>query len=175
MKKGYIQVYTGNGKGKTTAMIGLTVRAVGANLKVFIGQFMKDDEYSEIKALRSRFPEVTIEQFGAGNGFVRAHENVKDVDRESASHGYQRALEVLTSSLYDVVILDEINVASFMEIISVKEVLDLMDKKPENVELILTGRYAAKEIMEKADLITEMKEIKHYFNDGVIARDGIEK
>ncbi|MCL2322309.1 MAG: cob(I)yrinic acid a,c-diamide adenosyltransferase [Oscillospiraceae bacterium] len=174
MERGYIEVYTGNGKGKTTAMIGLTVRAVGANLKVFIGQFMKDAIYSEIKALRERFPEVTIEQFGSGKGFVHAN-RISDKDIESASYGYKRSLEALTSSLYDVVILDEINVAAFMNIISKKEVLDLMDKKPPNVELVLTGRYASPEVIEKADLVTEMKDIKHYFEKGVQGRYGIEK
>ena len=174
MKRGYIQVYTGNGKGKTTAMIGLTIRAVGANLKVFIGQFMKDAIYSEIKALKDRFPEVTIEQFGSGKGFV--HRNIiENKDIEAASFGYLKSLEVLTSSLYDVVILDEINVAVHMGIVSENEVLDLMDKKPSNVELVLTGRYASEKIIEKADLVTEMKDIKHYYEKGVQGRYGIEK
>ena len=174
MERGYLQVYTGNGKGKTTAMIGLTVRAVGANLKVFIGQFMKDDEYNEIKALRARFPEVTIEQYGSGKGFVRDRK-ANEHDKITGKQGYKRVLEALTSSLYDVVILDEINVALFLGIISLEEVLYLMDNKPKNVELILTGRYAAKEIIEQADLVTEMKDIKHYYEKGVVARDGIEK
>ncbi len=174
MERGYIEVYTGNGKGKTTAMIGLTVRAVGANLRVFIGQFMKDDEYSEIKTLKSKFPEVTVEQFGSGKGFVRAN-NIKDIDKISASYGYRRSLEALTSCKYDVVILDEINVAAFMGIISMQEVLEIIDKKPDNVELVLTGRYASPEIIERADLVTEMKDIKHYYEKGVVARNGIEK
>ncbi len=174
MKKGYIQVYTGNGKGKTTAMLGLTVRAVGFGLRVFIGQFMKDDEYSEIKTLKSRFPEVTIEQFGSKTGFVQK-DNIKDEDKKAANEGYKRSLEALECGKYDVVILDEINVAIFMGIISINEVLELLDKKPEGVELILTGRYAHDEIIERADLVTEMKQIKHYYEKGVVARCGIEK
>lgn len=174
MEKGYIQVYTGNGKGKTTCMLGLTLRASGADKKIYIGQFMKDDEYSEIKALRKFLPNVTIEQYGTGKGFAKKGD-LKDYDISCGNNGYDRAMEILEQDEYDIYIFDEINVAVYMEILNEKQILDLMDKKPEHAELVLTGRYALESVKEKADLVTEMKEIKHYFSQGVKARVGIEK
>ena len=174
MEKGYIQVYTGNGKGKTTCMLGLTLRASGADKKVYIGQFMKDDEYSEIKALRKFLPNVTVEQYGTGKGFAKKGD-LKDYDISCGNNGYDRAMEILKQNEYDIYIFDEINVAVYMEILNEKQILDLMDSKPEQAELILTGRYALESVKEKADLVTEMKEIKHYFTQGVKARVGIEK
>ncbi len=174
MEKGYIQIYTGNGKGKTTCMLGLTLRASGAGKKIYIGQFMKDDEYSEIKAIREFLPNVTVEQYGTGKGFAKKG-NLKDYDISCGNNGYDRAIEVLQKNEYDIYIFDEINVAVYMEILTENQILDLMDKKPENVELILTGRYALDSVKEKADLVTEMKEIKHYYTKGVMARVGIEK
>ena len=174
MEKGYIQIYTGNGKGKTTCMLGLTLRASGAGKKIYIGQFMKDDEYSEIKAIREFLPNVTVEQYGTGKGFAKKG-NLKDYDISCGNNGYDRAIEVLQKNEYDIYIFDEINVAVYMEILTENQILDLMDKKPENVKLILTGRYALDSVKEKADLVTEMKEIKHYYTKGVMARVGIEK
>lgn len=174
MEKGYIQVYTGNGKGKTTCMLGLTLRASGADKKIYIGQFMKDDEYSEIKALRKFLPNVTVEQYGTGKGFAKKGD-LKDYDISCGNNGYDRAMEILEQDEYDIYIFDEINVAVYMEILNEKQILDLMDKKPEHAELVLTGRYALESVKEKADLVTEMKEIKHYFSQGVKARVGIEK
>lgn len=174
MEKGYIQVYTGNGKGKTTCMLGLTLRASGADKKIYIGQFMKDDEYSEIKALKKFLSNVTVEQYGTGKGFAKKG-NLKDYDISCGNNGYDRAIEILKQDEYDIYIFDEINVAVYMEILNEKQILDLMDNKPEHAELILTGRYALESVKEKADLVTEMKEIKHYFNKGVKARLGIEK
>lgn len=172
--KGYIQVYTGNGKGKTTCMLGLTLRASGAGKKIYIGQFMKDDPYSEIKAIKQFLPNVTIEQFGAGIGFAKKG-NLRPADISAGDNGYKRALEVLKADEYDIYIFDEINVAGYMEILTEKQILDLMDLKPEHAELILTGRYAMESVKDKADLVTEMMERKHYYSKGVMARVGIEK
>ena len=135
---------------------------------------MKDDEYSEIKAIREFLPNVTVEQYGTGKGFAKKG-NLKDYDISCGNNGYDRAIEVLQQNEYDIYIFDEINVAVYMEILTENQILDLMDKKPENAELILTGRYALDSVKEKADLVTEMKEIKHYYTKGVMARVGIEK
>ncbi|MCM2283594.1 MAG: cob(I)yrinic acid a,c-diamide adenosyltransferase [Desulfobacula sp.] len=169
--KGYIQVYTGNGKGKTTASLGLALRAAGAGLKVYIAQFLKNGEYSEIKAL-SRFENITIEQFGMGK-FVRG--NPSEEEMAAGRAGYLKLCEVLMAGKHDLVIAEEGNVAVMCRILSEKEILDLMDLKPEHVELVITGRGATAAIMEKADLVTEMMEIKHYYKNGVTARVGIEK
>ena len=169
--KGYVQVYTGNGKGKTTAAIGLAVRGAGAGLQVFVGQFLKQGNYSEIKAL-SRFDNITVEQFGMGK-FVRGAPSEKEI--AAARTGYARLCDILTAGAQDLVIVDEGNVAVTSGLISEAEMLGLIAKKPENVELVITGRGALPAVMERADLVTEMKEIKHYFQQGVAARRGIEK
>lgn len=174
MDKGYIQVYTGNGKGKTTCMLGLTLRAVGSGKRVYIGQFMKDDDYSEITALKTYLPMVTVEQYGAGKGFIRK-DNIPPDQIDCAKSGYSRAMAALTGGSYDIVILDEINVAAFFTLLTEAEVLALMEAKPETVELVLTGRYAAQSVIDRADLVTEMTEVKHYYEQGVMARVGIEK
>lgn len=170
MDEGYIQVYTGNGKGKTTAALGLSVRAVCAGKKVFFGQFVKGMKYSELDAVKF-LPNFTMEQFGR-NAFVIGKPTKADI--ELAKDGLKRMEEVLTSGEYDVVVMDEINIAIFFELFSVDEVLELIDKKAPQVELILTGRYAHEKIIDRADLVTEMKEIKHYYAKGVQARKGIE-
>ncbi len=173
MKKGYTQIYTGNGKGKTTCMLGLTLRACGAGKSVFIGQFLKNGEYSEIKAVKNYLPNVKIEQFGAGGKcFAKGSETEHDI--QSAHAGFERALEVASSGEYDVVILDEINVAVQMELLSEEQQLRLMKEKSDSTELVMTGRYATEKVMENADLVTEMTMIKHYFTKGVNARVGIE-
>lgn len=174
MEKGYTQVYTGNGKGKTTCMLGLTLRASGAGKKIYIGQFMKDDEYSEIKAIRQFLPNVTVEQYGTGKGFAKKGK-LKDYDISCGNNGYERAMEILKQNEYDIYIFDEINVAVYMEILNENQILNLIDSKPEQAELILTGRYALESVKEKVDLVTEMMERKHYFKKGVAARVGIEK
>ncbi|WP_278281153.1 MULTISPECIES: cob(I)yrinic acid a,c-diamide adenosyltransferase [unclassified Clostridium] len=168
--KGYVQVYTGNGKGKTTAALGLSLRAVCAGKKVFFGQFTKGMKYSELEAVNI-LPNFKMEQFGR-NAFIMGNPTKADI--EEAKKGFKRAEEVLTSGEYDVVVFDEINIALFYELFTVEEVLALIDKKPEKTELILTGRYAKDEIIERADLVTEMKQIKHYYTQGVPARKGIE-
>lgn len=169
-KKGYIQIYTGNGKGKTTAALGLSLRAVCAGRKVFFGQFTKGMKYSELNAA-NYLPNFTLEQFGRDT-FIFGNPSKEDI--EAAKEGLKRAEEALTSGEYDVVVLDEINIAIYYELLTVEEVIDMLDKRAENVEVILTGRYAKDKLTEKADLVTEMREIKHYYKQGVPARKGIE-
>jgi len=170
LEKGYIQVYTGNGKGKTTASLGVSLRAVCAGNNVFIGQFMKGQDYSELKAVEY-LPCLEIEQFGDLN-FISGKPSAED--KIKAEKGLSRMKEVLTSGKYDVVVFDEINTTLFFELVSVADVLAALDMKPDKTEVILTGRYAPSEIIDRADLVTEMREIKHYYNEGVDARIGIE-
>lgn len=170
--KGYVQVYTGNGKGKTTAALGLTLRAAGAGLKVYIGQFLKDGGYSELKSI-DRFKDfVKIEQFG---GKRHIGQGIREEDRELAQKGFKRVKEIISGGEYDVVILDEINIALYFKLLLKEDLIDVIKNKPSHVELVLTGRYASSQIMEMADLVTEMKKIKHYFSRGVKARTGIER
>jgi cob(I)alamin adenosyltransferase len=171
MRKGYIQVYTGNGKGKTTASLGLALRAAGAGMKVFMGQFIKTEECSEHKALE-RFDDL-IEVKRLGKGLIPGKPT--QADMEAAAGGLHTAEEALLSKRYDLVILDEINVAASLGLISVDDVLRLMHEKPAGVELILTGRYADERVIAEADLVTEMRDVKHYFDKGVKARRGVEK
>jgi cob(I)alamin adenosyltransferase len=171
MQKGYIQVYTGDGKGKTTAALGLALRSAGYKRRVFIGQFMKGQYYGELTALE-KIGEIDIEQFGDA-GCIRCEE-VTDVHRQHGERGLVRIEEALASGKYQMVILDEINVAIWFGVTSLERVLDVMKKRPENVEMILTGRRAPEEILKAADLVTEMAEIKHYYKNGVLAREGTE-
>lgn len=170
--KSYIQVYTGDGKGKTTAALGLSLRAAGAGLKVFIGQFMKMGDYSEIKALQRFSDLITVEQYGAGK-FVKGKPSPEEI--ESSRKGFEKIKAVLGSGEYDVVIIEEGNVAVMCGLFSVQELLELIESKPDHTELIITGRGADSKIIERADLVTEMTEIKHYYKKGVQARVGIEK
>ena len=170
--KGYIQVYTGNGKGKTTAALGLAIRAAGAGLKVFISQFIKMGEYSEIKALKRFADLITVEQFGVGR-FIKSKPSNEDI--EAARNGLEKVKVILSSGEHNVVIMEEANVAAKLGLLSVPDLLEIMAAKPDDVELVITGRGADSRIIEQADLVTEMKEIKHYFQKGVAARVGIEK
>ncbi len=173
MEKGCVQVYTGNGKGKTTAAFGIALRAIGAGYRVYIGQFMKKGEYSEIKAFKYfDSDKITLEQFGHGEELTHKDEQAYS---EAANNGLKRALEVLRSNDYDMVILDELNVAVYFGYVKLDDALNLLNEKSDNTELIITGRYAKDEIIQKADLVTEMKEIKHYYTKGINARIGIEK
>jgi len=172
MEKGYVHVYTGNGKGKTTAMLGLALRACGAKLRVYIGQFVKSSEYSEVDAIKSCLPNITIEQYGPG--FLCQREIVPS-DVEVIKKGFEKACAAVFSGEYDIVMLDEINVAVYLGLLSVQSVLELIRTKPAHVELVLTGRYAAPEIIEAADLASEVTALKHYYTSGVPARDGIER
>jgi len=170
--KGYIHVYTGDGKGKTTAALGLAIRAVGAGLKVYIAQFLKHGDYSEIKGLDRFSDTITVEQFGCGR-FIKGRPSKEDV--AAARQGLKKVKTILAAGKYSVVILDEANVAVSLNLFSENELLEILDHRPDNVEIIITGRGAASGIIEAADLVTEMKEIKHYFKKGVKARIGIEK
>lgn len=169
--KGYIQIYTGNGKGKTTASLGLAIRAAGAGLKVFIVQFLKKGDYSEIKSL-SKFENIQIEQYGLGK-FVKGKPSKEDI--AAGAEGYLKLCRLLKEGNHDLVIAEEGNVALMCNLITEQELLALMDMKPEHVELVITGRGATPKIIERADLVTEMKEIKHYYQQGMAARVGIEK
>ncbi|MCX7975085.1 MAG: cob(I)yrinic acid a,c-diamide adenosyltransferase [Candidatus Aminicenantes bacterium] len=173
-KKGYVQVYTGNGKGKTTAALGLALRAAGYGLKTYIGQFLKGQPYGELEAVKKLGGKIIIEQFGR-KGFIHVTENPDEEDIQRARFGLNRSLKIMLSGKFQIVVLDEINVALYFGLVTEKEVLDFIDKKPESVELILTGRYAPASIIRRADLVTEMKEKKHYYQKGVRARKGIEK
>jgi cob(I)alamin adenosyltransferase len=170
--KGYVHVYTGDGKGKTTAALGLSIRAAGAGLKVFIAQFIKNGNYSEIKALKRYSDLITVEQFGTGR-LVKGKPNSKDI--EGARKGLEKVKSVVSSGNYKMVILDEANVAVKLGLFSAEDLLNIIADKPEDVEIVITGRNADQKVIEKADLVTEMKEIKHYFQKGVKARVGIEK
>ena len=170
--QGYIQVYTGNGKGKTTAAIGLAVRAAGAGLKVFIAQFMKLGEYSEIKALKRFRDRIVVEQYGLGR-FLKGEPLERDF--KVARIGFKMAWKVMDSGKFDMIILEEANVACRYGLIKEQELLTLMDSKPQNVELVITGRGALPSVIEKADLVTEMQPIKHYYDKNITARVGIEK
>jgi len=170
--RGYVQVYTGNGKGKTTAALGLALRAVGAGLKVFIGQFIKLGEYSEIKALKRFSDQIQVEQFGLGR-FLKGRPSPKNI--AAAQKGLARIREVMASGRYHLIILEEANVAAKLGLITVQDILDIIEAKPDDVELVITGRHASRRIIDAADLVTEMRSVKHYFDKGVRARLGIEK
>jgi cob(I)alamin adenosyltransferase len=205
VKNGQVQVYTGDGKGKTTAALGLAMRAIGQGFKVFIIQFMKGGAYTgEYISLKNYLPNVEILQFGRPcikqqkqlklGGYSQrkdkeifdfVREEVEcgtcrfcflndDVQRDYVEEAFKKALEVVLSGDYDMVILDEINVAMHLEMLNTELVLNLMANKPEHVELILTGRNAPEEIIHHADLVTEMKPEKHYYEKGVPARRGVE-
>jgi cob(I)alamin adenosyltransferase len=180
VEKGYLQIYTGNGKGKTTGALGLALRALGAGLSVYIGQFIKGMRYSEIRALeelagvfkrRDGSPALEVKQFGRGC-FIRREPESADI--EAARSGLETARRAMLSGSYDLVILDELNVALSIGLLSEAEALDFIGKRPERVELVLTGRGAPEALIERADLVTEMREVKHYYKAGVEARTGIE-
>lgn len=170
--KGYVQVYTGGGKGKTTAALGLAMRAAGAGLKVFIAQFIKGMEYSEHKAL-DRFNDlITVRQYGR-NCFIRNEPELEDI--RMAEEGLSEIREIMLSGEFKVIVLDEANIATRYRLFPVEDLLELIRIKPDDVELVITGRDADPSVIEAADLVTEMKEVKHYYQKGVIAREGIEK
>jgi len=172
LDEGLIQVYTGDGKGKTTAALGLAIRAAGQGLKVYIVQFMKGwPHYGELTTLGQQ-ANVTIRQFGRPDFVDR--ENPDPVDVRMAQEALDHAREVVKSGEYDLVILDEVNVAVDWKLIQLPDVLSLLDEKPAGVELVLTGRYAHPEIIARADLVTEMKEIKHPYRKGLSRRRGID-
>lgn len=170
--KGYVQVYTGDGKGKTTAALGLALRAVGAGLRVFIAQFLKGMKYSELSSLEKVSGQITLRQYGT-ECFI--HGRPGEEDFRLTRLGLKESREAMLSGKYQMVILDEANIAVHFGLLKVEDLVELIAIKPEGLELVITGRYARPEILEKADLVTEMKEIKHYYASGVQAREGIEK
>ena len=172
LEKGLVQVYTGEGKGKTSAAFGLALRAVGRGLKVYVIQFIKGGfDYGELYVVK-RLPNLRLKAFGRGK-FVTDVPPKKD-DIKLAKEALELAKEVVNGGEYDVVVLDEINVALHLKLIGTEEVVDLIRRKPKHVELLLTGRYAPSEVVELADLVTEMKEVKHPFTKGVPPRKGID-
>ncbi|MBU0470230.1 MAG: cob(I)yrinic acid a,c-diamide adenosyltransferase [Nanoarchaeota archaeon] len=205
MKKGLVHVYTGEGKGKTTAALGLAMRAIGQGMKVSMIQFMKGGKYTgEYLAAKNYLPNFEVVQFGRPcikqvkqlklsgfsknnslNLFDATREDIEcgecrycflndDVQRDYVEEGFKKALEVVLSGEYDLVILDEVNLSMHLELLDIELMLNLIANKPKHVELILTGRNVPEEIMDNADLVTEMKQHKHYFDDGISARRGIE-
>jgi cob(I)alamin adenosyltransferase len=172
LEKGLVQVYTGDGKGKTSAAFGAALRAIGRGLKVYIIQFIKGGfDYGELHIV-DRLPNLKLAAFGRGR-FV-TDVSLQEEDVKLAREAFELAQKVVQSGEYDIVILDEINVALNLKLVGIDETLGLIRNKPKHVELILTGRYAPRQIVEAADLVTEMKEIKHPFRRGVKPRKGIE-
>ncbi len=172
VRRGLVQVFTGEGKGKTSAALGTVVRALGQGMKVFIAVFMKGDyPYSEWTFLSS-IPNVEIARFGFREFTDPAM--VKAEEKEQARQALAAAREAMLSSKYDVVVLDEVNIAAAWDLVSLDDVLKLIQDKPANVELVFTGRYADQKIIDLADLVTECVKIKHPFDKGILARKGID-
>jgi len=172
--KGYIQVYTGNGKGKTTAALGLALRAAGHGFRTYIGQFIKGQRYGELDAVDKLASLITLEQFGR-SGFIHVTEDPDEADIIKAVEGLKACRKAMLSGDYRIVVLDEINVAIHFNLIKEEALHRFLDEKPGDVEVVLTGRYAPASIIQRADLVTEMKDIKHYYDGGVQARDGVER
>ena len=164
-------MYTGNGKGKTTAALGLGVRAAGAGYKVHMLQFMKGRRYSELDGLE-HVENFSISQHGRDE-FVNK-ENPEKIDIDLAHEGFSKAKELIKDNKYDMIILDEINVAVDFNLIALEDVLQLVEEKPERLELVLTGRYAKPNLVKIADYVSEILEIKHPYQEGVSARKGVD-
>jgi cob(I)alamin adenosyltransferase len=169
---GYVHVYTGNGKGKTTAALGLALRAAGAGWNVFFAQFAKGMATSEQAALARFHDRITVRQYGQAR-FIRHGLNPTDI--ALAQRGLAECRQAITSGRYRLVILDEANLGPTLRLFPVEELLELVDARPDDLELVLTGRDADCRLLDRADLVTEMQEIKHYYRQGVLARTGIER
>lgn len=172
LEKGLVQVYTGNGKGKTTAAFGQALRAQGAGLKVVVVQFLKEGTSGEVKALREAIPEIAVFSFGTGDFLLPS--SSEEAHQEQCRKALDMVWETIRNNWTDVLVLDEICTVVKLGVVPEKAVLEILNSKPENMEVILTGRGATKEILEAADLVTEMQEIKHPYNSGQGARKGIE-
>ena len=171
---GYTHVYTGDGKGKTTASLGLALRAMGRGLRVLVIQFLKGPEMTgERRAALHLAPDLEIRPMGR-DGFLHPGD-ITEEDRTLATDAFEEVICEMSGSRWDMLILDEVNTACALGLLPVERLLQLMDQKPDGIELVLTGRGAPEEVVERADLVTEMREIKHYFRAGVPAREGIEK
>ena len=172
MSKGYVHVLTGDGKGKTTAAIGLAIRAAGSGLKIYFAQFVKKGQYSEIKAFKRLSDQITVEQFGLGTFTDR---DPKPEDILAAQNGLSRVRIIMAENAYNMMVLDEITVAVRLGLIAANDLLGLIINKPHSMELVITGRYASPRVIDTADMVTQMKARKHYYQSGVQARVGIEK
>lgn len=172
MEQGLIQVYTGDGKGKTTAAFGLAMRAAGKGFRIFIVQFLKGRAYGELESVKKLADKITVVQSGL-DSFVSKGEPTEE-DLKLAKRGLELAGEAIASGEYDIVVLDEVNVAVELGVLTVDEVMPLLLFKPPGVELVLTGRYAPEEFCAKADIITEMRCVKHCYDSGIGMREGIE-
>lgn len=170
--KGLVIVITGNGKGKTTSAFGQALRAVGQGYKVFIIQFMKGRKYGEYKAIKKYLPDITVILSGLDSFVMR--DNPAAIDIELARKGLAKAKKAINSGKYNMVILDEINVALDFKLLDINEVAEIVKNKPAKLDLILTGRYAPKQITGLADTVSEVKEVKHHYNAGIKDRAGIE-
>ncbi len=169
--KGLIQIYTGNGKGKTTAALGLALRAAGRDKKILIIQFMKKWDYGELHSIK-KIPQITIKTFGTRDFVYK--DKAKEIDYQEARKAFTEGVEGVFSGVYDIVIFDELNIVLDFGLLEIEEVVNFLKDKPEGVEIVITGRNAPVELIEMADLVTEMQEIKHPFHKGVNARIGIE-
>ena len=170
-QKGYVHVYTGNGKGKTTAAFGLAVRALCAGYRVYIGQFVKSMKYNETK-LTDHFPTICIEQLGRGC-YIHRKPDLEDI--RMAQVALEHCAEILRSGEYDLVVLDELSIALHFGLVQVDDVITILKNRCPNVEVVVTGRYAPQELIDMADLVTEMTEVKHYYQQGVLSRNGIDR
>jgi cob(I)alamin adenosyltransferase len=170
--KRHVHVYTGEGKGKTTAALGLVLRAAGAGHRVLIAQFVKGMKYSELNAIERFSGLITLRQYGRGC-FILGQP--KKADIKAAKNGFDEVKKIIESGHYQVVILDEATIATYYRLLTVEDILELIRVRPQDVELVITGRYADSRILDRADLVMEMVEIKHYYQQGVSVRVGIEK
>lgn len=169
--RGYIHLYTGDGKGKTTAAMGQAIRAAGAGKKVFIAQFAKGQAFSEASLIKQLLPAITIKQYGLECFILKSPTRE---DRAVARRGLNELLEIIRSDKYDLIVLDEANIAIFYNLYTTQELIGILQQKPESTEIVITGRYATQEMIDYSDLVTEMVEVKHYYQKGVLARKGIE-
>ena len=178
MEKGYIHVYTGGGKGKTTAAFGLAVRVLCAGKNVYVGQFVKSMKYNETRIEKlfanadNSFGRILIEQFGRGC-FI--NKDPEQVDIDLAVEGLDKCAEVMASGKYDVVILDEVTIATWFKLLTPQQVIDALNKRAPQIEVVITGRRAPQELIDMADLVTDMQEVKHYYQQGVLSRNGIDR
>jgi cob(I)alamin adenosyltransferase len=171
MKRGYIQVYTGNGKGKTTAAFGLALRALGAGMRVGIIQFMKSKPTCEIRSMRKFGKSLTLRRYGSPR-FLFRKPSARDI--QLARKGLEDARRMIGSGKFDLIMLDEACVALHYNLFNINDLISILQARPRGLEIIITGRCAPKELIEMADLVTEMREIKHYWKKGIRARKGIE-
>jgi len=168
---GYVQIYTGDGKGKTTAALGLALRAAGAGLNVFFGQFVKGQRYSEVETIVGSIPSITLRQYGR-SCFIRQAPEAEDI--RLARDGLAEMATIVSAGQHDIVVFDEVNIAIHFHLFEVDDLLTIIRGRPKHVEIIITGRNADPKLIEAADLVTEMREIKHYYQQNVAARRGIE-